>query len=99
MHFKLGLVLSAVFIVLQILDGYTTWKALTTLTGREANPLFEFVFKKLGIIPGLLVTKIPIIGATLGLAFLTRRPDYVLLIPVLGYVAVVVNNVLVLKRG
>ena len=98
MHLKIGFILASLFIALQVLDGYSTWKCLTTFVGHEANTISQFVFNKLGIIPGLLAIKIPAVIAIFILAFMTKYPDYILTAPVVGYVAVVVNNFLVLKK-
>ena len=96
MHLKAGIILSLIFIVLQLLDGYSTWACLTKVVGREANPLYQFVFNKVGIISGLVMVKSPVVALIIVGAFLTRRPDYMLIATSIGYAAVVINNLRVL---
>ena len=49
------------FCILQALDCLTTYKILKN--GKELNPVMNWLFSKLGIIPGLVVAKAILIGA------------------------------------
>lgn len=52
----LGLGLS--FILLNILDGHSTWSVLNPdHYYRERNPIARWIFRKLGLVPGIIVFK------------------------------------------
>jgi hypothetical protein len=65
---------SFVFLLtMQVLDGISTYKALTKVGNFEQNPLLAALFKKIGLLPGLLLCKYAILQATLiGLTFLSN---------------------------
>ena len=59
-----------IFVILNILDGHSTWKVLyPDKYHREMNPLARWVFRKLGVTKGIITYKsilILIIGFLLG---------------------------------
>lgn len=57
----LKLLISAI-VVLQAADIYTTYVVLRSGRGREANPIVDYVIKKLGLVPGLLAVKVPLLA-------------------------------------
>lgn len=61
--------LFALFVVLSIADGITTWKALKRPGTREANPAMRWLFDKFGTVQTLIVAKgaaIVAVWATMG---------------------------------
>lgn len=44
-------------LVLQLADGWTTYKCLSTGVGTEANPIVDKLLKAVGVIPGLIIIK------------------------------------------
>ena len=78
-----------ILLVLQCLDIGTTWYALERVSGAyEANPLMRWLFGKVGVIAGLIGTKIAFIA---GVYFL--QPAYWGLVVLIGvYLAVIGNN-------
>ena len=48
-------------LILNILDIYTTHRALSGSNAKEANPIVKFFIDKLGLVFGLLAIKIPFI--------------------------------------
>lgn len=59
-----------IFVILNILDGHSTWKVLyPDKYHREMNPLARWVFRKLGVTKGIITYKsilILIIGVLMG---------------------------------
>lgn len=80
----------ALFVVLTILDGLTTYKALQKSSNREANPIMAFLFKKLGIVKGLVIAK----AIAIGIIWYLMGPgtEWVLLAVNVVYIYVVWNN-------
>ena len=78
-----------ILLVLQCLDIGTTWYALDRVSGAyEANPVMRWLFGKVGVIAGLIGTKIAFIA---GVYFL--QPAYWGLVVLIGvYLAVIGNN-------
>lgn len=83
----------ALFVVLNILDIWTTHKALK-LGKREANPLLNWLFKRFKPVPIMIAAKIP---GIVGLWFLDTHIFTVACCAF--YVFVVVNNFAVIRRG
>ena len=50
-------ILFAIFIILQVLDFWTTYKCLTMNKGHEGNPIVAFGISKIGLIPALAIYK------------------------------------------
>jgi hypothetical protein len=65
---KKVITLVAVLIGLQVLDGALTLAGMHTFgLGAEGNPLLRGLMNSIGLIPGLLVTKLLCIGVIMGL--------------------------------
>lgn len=82
-------ILLAVYCLLQLLDGFTTWKLLAG-GGKELNPVMVFAFKSLGTVLGLIVTKVVFVAVGIYLWWANQ-------LWILGcldciYLGVVVNN-------
>ena len=58
-----NLILSPIFLLLQLFDFYSTWRILRS-GGREMNPIMAWIFKNIGVIKGLIITK-----TLMGMAF------------------------------
>jgi len=83
-------------IVLQVLDLITTYLCIARKKGHEANPLMAWVFAKLGLPVGLLLTKGTVIAALLyGGAALPPVAFYVL---IAFYSYVVHSNIRIVRR-
>lgn len=86
----------AVFVLLQLLDAWSTHRALAA-GGQEANPIARFFMGWLGVVPGLLVLK-ALVGVWLWL-LLPHLPAgqvlWVLWAVNAIYIVVVVNNIFV----
>lgn len=54
-------ILLTLFILLQIADSLTTVHILKN-GGREANPVMNWLFQKIGMIPSLVIMKVLLIG-------------------------------------
>lgn len=82
--------------VLQVVDIATTVYILRTGIGYEANPIMRKLFEEISMVPALLVIK----GATAAAAWHWRDAMGMVGLGLLcaGYIAVAVNNVLVIRR-
>ncbi len=89
------LLISIIF--LQILDIYTTHKALSLSHVYEANPVIRFLISKLGKTFGLLLIKFVFVGLLIFLY--PYLPIYVLIGISILYLGVIINNILVIKRN
>lgn len=78
-----------VYVVLQLLDAYTTHTALGQ-GKREANPIMRKVFEELGVTEGLVLTKF--IGIAIGVMLYEQGVYYALYALTAIYAAVVINN-------
>lgn len=83
----------ALYLVLNILDVYTTSKALA-LGKREANPLLNWLFKRFQPIPTMIAVKTP---SVIGLWILDSEIVNALCCAI--YVFIVINNFRVIRRG
>lgn len=84
-----------VVVALQAADAYLTWRVLVA-GGRELNPLVRFLIERMGLLPGLAVSKLTL--SVLTALFLFDQPVLLLLIVVL-YLFVVEHNLKQLYRG
>lgn len=84
------LILYVLIILLQISDLITTMMALQKKGLKEANPLIQKLIDKLGLIEGLLLAK----GVGVVSAFILYQAGatIILLLAVLIYAAIVINN-------
>jgi hypothetical protein len=90
--------LIAVAVIQQLLDMWTTIKALETGRAREANKPLANLMDKVGVIPALSAMKAPMIAILVLLPEATW-PWYVVLgLIVSGYTWLLYNNFTVLRR-
>ena len=78
-----------VFCVLQILDAYTTWLAVSRGKGHEGNPVVQFFIDMFGLVPGLVFIKAALIAAAWNL---DNSPDWVWLSLSAFYAYVITKN-------
>lgn len=88
--------LLALCIILQVLDGYTTWKAISSKVGVENNKVMAYIFEHIGLIPGILITKAIFIGLMVYLVSFSFM-IYIYGIISLAYIWVIINNIKVIK--
>jgi len=81
------------FILLQVADGWTTVTALN-LGGREANPIMEWFFKRLGVVETLLTLK----SLTIILFGTVLYEHWIVWAFVCLYTIVVINNVMAIRK-
>ena len=90
--------LIAVAVIQQVLDAWSTVKALNTGRALEANAPLRRLMDKAGVIPALAIVKIPMIA----ILVLLPEPTVVwygaLLIIVAGYTFLLVHNYKTLKK-
>ena len=92
-HIEFGIV----FLVFPILDGITTNIALTKYGGREANPIMAWVIKKISIRFAMFI---PFIFFLIFVLFYWRSTESGVLYGLyVVYLAVIVNNVIVIQRN
>ena len=91
MIINIPLLLLISIIILQILDIYTTHKALLLSKVYEANPVIRFLINKLGKTFGLFIGLLIFLYPYL--------PIYILIGIIVLYLGVVINNILVIKRN
>jgi len=85
------------FVLLQGLDIYTTYTAIQSGKGHEANPVMAAIFAKIGIIPGLAIFKV-LICAVIWWAFMNMPGNKIILAIIdLAYIEILVNNFKVIK--
>lgn len=80
-------IMYAVLVVLNLLDGFSTWKVVKPAhLSRELNPLARWMFSKLGIVRGIILAEILWIGVISAVFFrlLTRPVWNVALLVLLG---------------
>jgi len=80
--------LCVVFTILQVLDVWTTHRILSA-GGRELNPVMDWLFKRLGVLPGLIIVKTVVVA--LIWFYLISHPVFVAALCIF-YVAVVIHN-------
>lgn len=80
-------------IVLQLLDGWTTYRILST-GGRELNPVLAWAIRKIGTTPALVVSKVGAIALAIVAYMLTSFWIFVvIMVPVvIIYCHIVRNN-------
>lgn len=84
------------FAVLQLADIATTYYALERQTGnREANPVMDRLFRRTGVLPGLLLAKAVLL--MLVVSFLTEHAAILGMLCLL-YVYIVARNLYVIFR-
>ena len=93
----INLILLLIFVILQILDIYTTRKILLS-GGRELNPVMNFIMLKLGVDPGLILAKVIIVVFVCSLILFVNIDHIIFGLVNLGYALVIINNFNVLKK-
>ena len=87
----------ALFALLQVADIGTTVMFLKR-NGFERNPLVAKAMDRLGVIPGLVLVKTVLIGPVIYFAMLGAVPEWVIWAMSMFYVAVVINNIMVIRK-
>jgi hypothetical protein len=96
--------LFAIFILLNILDGHSTWKVLRPdHFRRERNPVARWIFRKLGLPRGIVVFKVvllPILTAAIAVyaSYETFLLNIILLVADIVFLLVVLHNYRVSRR-
>lgn len=90
--------LIAVAVIQQLLDMWTTIKALETGRAREANKPLERLMHKVGVTPALAIVKLPMIAILILMPEATMAWYVGLGVIVAGYTWLLYNNFTVLKR-
>lgn len=90
--------LIAMAVVQQLLDMWTTIKALETGRAREANKPLERLMDKVGVTPALAIVKLPMIAILILIPEATIVWYVGLGVIVVGYTWLLYNNFTVLKR-
>lgn len=86
------IVLAAILVVLQIVDGVTTYIALGN-GDSEANPRAVWLFNKFGVLPTIVVSKLFISVVVVLLALTGSVIGYFVLLPLIVlYAYVAINN-------
>ncbi len=93
---SLSMKLIYVLIALQVLDAVTTIIALRK-GATESNKLLNKIFAKIGVLPGLLITKLAVACFLLYFREIFQNP-ITLVIPLVAYTWVVFNNFKVIKK-
>lgn len=87
-------ILFAILCVLSAADCWTTYTALKSGKGKELNVFLSWLMGKIGVVQALTIIK-----AVFLLLMYAYGMNFIALgIAVVGYVAVVVNNLLVLRK-
>lgn len=100
----LAVLLFGVFVVLNILDGHSTYLVMKPcFFYRERNPVARFIFKKLGIPRGIIIFKallLAMLAPAIGFyaAYETLTLSIVLLVADLLFLYVVIHNYRVWRR-
>lgn len=81
------------FCLLQCADIYSTWKALSTNIGHEANPIMAWLFSEVGLKTGLVMAKLAICVSV----YYFVNELWVLAILDLVYIEIIINNFKVIK--
>ena len=81
------------FCLLQCADVYSTWKALSTNIGHEANPIMAWLFSEIRLKTGLIVAKLAICVAV----YYFVNELWVLAILDLVYIEIIINNFKAIK--
>lgn len=83
-------------IILQLLDILTTYVSVSGGRAQEANPIVAKLINKFGLLPGLLMIKVPLIAFFW--VFQAEINSYLVWALVAFYAAVIVNNYRVMTR-
>ena len=86
-------ILFAIFVILQVLDFWTTYKCLTMNKGHEANPVVAFAITKIGLVPALAIYKL----FAIAIGWVIKDVWFVMLALDIAYAKIIWNNFKVLK--
>ena len=86
----------AIVVLLQLADAITTYKALTMPGTKEANGIMRSIFDKVGVLPGLLLVKGPLIA--LVVIFATYIHPGIFFAMSALYCVVVFNNIKIIRK-
>jgi hypothetical protein len=96
--FLFSQILSVIFVILNILDGHSTYIVLRpNHYAREKNPVAKWVFRKLGILRGIIIWKTLLLSALIYLMFTQYLTEpymlnIILLVANVFFLWVVVHN-------
>jgi len=83
-------------LILNIVDIYTTYQAISNSNAKELNPIVRFFIDKLGLVFGLLLTK------AIFIAFIIAVYQYLPIYALIGinilYIAIIINNLIIIKK-
>ena len=82
-----------ILLILQVLDGATTYYGITKAGAQELNPAVKWVMDKIGLVPAIALMK----AAVCLVLFLIVLPPWMYWCLIALYVAVVGNNVYQIK--
>ena len=91
-------ILVSLFVLLQAGDYITTVKAIK-LNLAEGNPLLVKLFRKFKPETSLAIVKLVIVGAVIAAAITGSLHDYALVALCVIYLAIVVNNLIQIRRA
>jgi hypothetical protein len=83
----------AIFITLQIADGWTTVKCIESGKGSEANPIVAWGIHKIGLVPALEIYKL----FAIAVGYVLMSLPILLGLVCLPYAYIVYNNYKILK--
>ena len=96
----MSLLLVVILVLLQLVDGWSTYKVLRKRLGREANPVVEELMDFFGLRGGLAVAKGGAIGLVVGAYAFGLLDNLIgklaLFILAVMYLAIVANNLKIL---
>ena len=85
------LALLLVFVVLQILDLYTTYKIISN-GGQELNPVMRWVIQKFGLVTGISSAKAIFVAMLFLLWYSSKLPLWFIIAADIAYVGVIIFN-------
>jgi hypothetical protein len=90
-----SIALTALFVLLQVADVWTTYKCITSGKGKEANPVMKWIMDKLGLLEGLVLLKI--VGTVVVVGLLSQFIEALILLNCF-YSYIVYNNWKILNK-
>jgi hypothetical protein len=94
--------LLAIFVLLQIGDGVSTYLTLRTGKAHESNPVVDWLIKKFTLVDGLVIAKTFTVFIMSLLVFATEHNiavDIALIVVNILYLGVVVSNFLIYRKN
>jgi hypothetical protein len=93
----LHITLLVIVLTLQMLDAFTTYTAINGNKGAECNVFAAAIFKRLGLIPGIVAMKAPFVAALY--FYHAEVGDVALVVISLIYAVVVYSNVKIIRAA